>query len=75
MARFKAVAAPNNTDQDIGNWYIKGVSKIICCRLRGWADTSGNPSPVCQLSNLWEETATSKVIQTRPSSTAFLGAA
>lgn len=75
MARMGGVRAVNNPNiEQQGNWYIKGVSKIIAWRFRGWPDATP-VIPTVTLSTYWEETCTAKVIQTRPSSSAFLGAA
>lgn len=56
------------TTLGLKTWYLKGISKIVLIGFRGFSNGTQN-SPIVNLSYSWEEQSTSKVMQTRASST------
>lgn len=56
-------------NNDTGNFYLKGMSRSILIGFRGFPDNTLLAQPG-QLAFRWEETSTSKVMQTRPGSNA-----
>jgi len=71
MAKLGGVAATANSNlQPL--WYNKGYAKSMLVRIRGFPDAD-HQSSATSVAVAWEETATSKVMQTRPGTTATLG--
>lgn len=72
LASFGAVIG-GGTSSPSNIWYKRGMSKCVLYRVRGAPGlNSGSISTAlpCQLSCSWEETSVSKVMQTKPSSSA-----
>ncbi|QCX35038.1 capsid protein [Blackfly DNA Virus 9] len=56
------------------NFYIRGISRTLLFRQRGMPDST-SASPASGLRISWEETSTSKVMQTRPGSSTIMPSA
>lgn len=57
---------------DVNKLYLKGVSRIVMIKIRGFPIDSA-ASPPSTLDFAWETTSTSKVVLTRPGSDALIG--